>query len=259
MHVQLPEEMPDTGAEGWAMSPYAVLVQVKGGAYVNSGVRLQVDRWAYLLASMTPVYVAAVPEADLPWIASVDRLLPRGVADIETQSYEARPTSPLWDPRAFLSEAQLGAKLGSPRLRRWWRGLQPYLDDDDPFDRAHELLLYLLDLAVLSVITGPTMDVQQFYESADKVRTMVATHHPLVAALSELELAYETETSGLELGVDLAVSVPEREFVEPSGKVTSEGVAGRNNLVTVSEEMSLIQLATPTIDLFLASLNEEHG
>jgi hypothetical protein len=73
-----------------------VLVQVKGGAYVDSGVRLDVDRWEYLLASASPVYLAAVPAGKAPWIASVERLLPLGLEYAHTAIYEARPSRDTW-------------------------------------------------------------------------------------------------------------------------------------------------------------------
>ena len=253
LHVQLPEDMPDPDADGWAMSPYSVLVQVKGGTYVDGGVRLRTDRWAYLLGSMTPVYIAAVPAAKPSWIAAVDELLPLGVEYINTQSYETRPSAPRWDPAAFVSEALLGAKLGGPRLRRWWRQLQPNLGQEDPRRRGESLLLYLLDLAVLSAVSQGTMDVQDFDECAEKVRSMVETHHALSTALEEVGLVWISESAGLELALDLAVYVPEGEFVEQNGKATSEGITGHNNLIAVSEEMAALHLATPTINAFIAS------
>jgi hypothetical protein len=113
LHVHLPEWLPDPSADAWPMSPHAALVQVKGGSYVDSGVRLSVDRWDYLRAAMTPVYLAAVPQNSNSWIASVEELLPAGGSEIRTGSYEARPAHPSWDPAAFVSEAVLGAQLGS--------------------------------------------------------------------------------------------------------------------------------------------------
>jgi hypothetical protein len=257
LHVQLPEDIPDPDVDGWPMSPYSVLVQVKGGAYVDSGVRLRVDRWEYLLGSMTPVYIAAVPASKSAWIAAVEELMPRGVDYITAQSHEAKPAAPRWDPGAFVSEALLGAKLGGPRLRRWWRQLQPNLAVPDPKRRGQNLVLYLLDLAILGAVTKDAMDVQDYDEIAEKVRSMVATHHPLAGALEEVGLVGVSDRSGLELRLDLAVYVPEREFVEHSGKVTSEGIAGHNNLIAVSEEMAILHLAMPTINAFLASRKDD--
>ncbi len=254
LHVQLPEEYPDIDADQWPMSPYSVLIQVKGGAYVRSGVRLDVDRWEYLLNSMSPVYIAAVPEATTAWIASVEELLPTGVEYIATQSFEVEPVHPSWDPKAFVSGALLNAKLGSPRLRRWWRQLQPDLSHPNPRERGHALLLFLLDLAVLQAISGATMDVSDFDECAEKAREMVAGQHQLVEALKALQLAHET-SGGLEIDVDLPVYVPEGHFVEQSGRVTHDGLAGSNNLTALSGQVSLRHLATPTIESFLAGLD----
>lgn len=255
--VQLPEDIPDPDADGWPMSPYSVLVQVKGGAYVESGVRLRTDRWEYLLGSMTPVYIAAVPESKPAWIAAVDELMPLGVEYITAQSYEVKPPAPRWDPAAFVSEALLAVKLGGPRLRRWWRQLQPNLSEPNPQRRGENLLLYLLDLAVLSAVGNGTMEVQDFGECAEKVRSMVETHHPLTASLEAVELVTLSDRTGLRLNTDLAVYVPEGEFVEQSGKVTAEGITGHNNLIAVSEEMALLHLATPTIHAFLASRKDD--
>src|SRR4051794_17673553 len=102
LNVQLPERMPEDTDDEWPMSPYTVLVQVKGGAYVSSGVRLSVERWTYLLSSMAPVYLAAVPESAPNWIASVEELLPTGVTYITTATYVAAPSAPSWSPKAFV-------------------------------------------------------------------------------------------------------------------------------------------------------------
>lgn len=252
LHVQLPAYVPEEGDEGWPMTPLSVLVQVKGGAYVDSGVRLRRDRWGDLLGSMTPVYVAAVPVEPKPWIAAVEELLPLGLDEIRGGSYVARPKRESWAPGPFVSEALAGALLGSPRLRRWWRRLQPDLESERQYDRGHALLRYLLDLEVLTAISGPTMQFEDFQECEENVRIALSNEHRLVEALQRLGLVRIGDAGEVDLQhVELAAYVSEGDFVEPSGLVTEEGVSGHNNLRMIGDTVALRYLAAPAIERFL--------
>ena len=254
LHVLLPTQVPEGYEDGWPMSPLSVLVQVKGGTYVESGVRLRRDRWEYLLGSMTPVYLAAVPATGQPWIAPVEELLPLGINSVRTASFAAAPRWKSWAPRPFVADALAGAMLGSSRLRAWWRLLQP-APSEYLYDWGHELLTYLLDLEVLAAISGPMMASDEFEECAERVREIVVNEHLLAEALIKLGLAYRS-TKELELDIDLAVYVPEGDFVEQSGRVTDAGVAGHNNLRTVGDAPARY-LAAPAIERFLDEFDWE--
>jgi hypothetical protein len=259
LHVQLPDHVPDESEEGWPMSSLSALIQVKGGTYIESGVRLRRDRWEYLSGSMTPVYVAAVPEESEPWVASIEELLPLGLGSVQGDSFSAQPRQRSWAPKPFVSDALAGALLGSPRLRRWWRQLQPVLyDDDEPYDRGHELLRYLLDLEILVAIDGTTMSTATFYECEENVRALVANEHLLIEALEAAELVHRSDSGGLRLDVDLAVYVPESEFIEPSGLVTARGIEGHNNLSALGERVVLRRLTAPAIEKFLAEFDWDY-
>jgi hypothetical protein len=240
------------------MSPLSVLIQVKGGTYVESGVRLRRDRWEHLLGSMTPVYVAAVPAESEPWIASVEELLPLGLENVRAESFSAQPRQASWAAKPFVSDALASALLGSPRLRRWWRRLQPAFYDEEPYERGHELLLYLLDLEILVAIDGTTMSTEKFYECAENVRALVENEHLPIETLEAAELAYRGSTGEVSLSLDLAVYVPESEFIEPSGLVTDSGIAGHNNLAALGEKVILRRLTAPAIERFLAEFDWEY-
>jgi hypothetical protein len=258
LHVQLPDHVPDESEEGWPMSSLSVLIQVKGGTYTESGVRLRRDRWEYLSGSMTPVYVAAVPEESDPWVASVEELLPLGLESVQAQSFSALPRQRSWAAAPFVSDALAGALLGSPRLRRWWRQLQPAFYYEEPYERGHELLGYLLDLEILVAIDGTTMSTGTFYDCAEKVRALVENEHLLIEALEVAELVHRSHSGELSLAVDLAVYVPESEFIEPSGLVTPRGIEGHNNLAAVGEKVILRRLTAPAIERFLAEFEWEY-
>jgi hypothetical protein len=257
LHVQLPAYVPEEGAEGWPMSPLSVLVQVKGGTYVEPGVRLRRDRWADLLGSMTPVYIAAVPAEAVPWIAAIEELLPLGLQQIRGGSYRASPNRESWAPAPFVSEALAGALLGSPRQRGWWRRLLPDLDRGTDFDRGHALMRYLLDLEVLIAISGPTMQFEQFQECEESVRVGLANEHRLLEALQRVGLVGIGDEGEVNLHVELAAYVPEGDFVEPSGQVTDEGVSGHNNLRMIGDRVALRYLAAPSIERFLEQFDWE--
>jgi hypothetical protein len=260
LHVQLPDHLPEETEDEWPMSPHSVLVQVKGGSYVSSGIRLDVDRWQYLLSSMAPVYLAAVPSATSKWIASVEELLPHGVTYIETATYSAAPRRASWSSKGFVTDALLASKLGNPRVRRWWRSMQPQVtvdEDPDPSEfreAGYELLIYILDLAILSLITSDTMEVDDFQRCADKAEDMIVSHHRLVAALEEVRLVHDAWGGRREVAVDLLVQVPESQFLEQTGRPTPEGIEGSNFLHSLSESVSLTELALPAIDRFLESM-----
>jgi hypothetical protein len=251
LHVQLPESVPDDSDEGWPMSPLSVLIQVKGGTYVESGVRLRRDRWEYLLGSAAPVYVAAVPAESDRWIASVEELLPSGLETIRTGSFAAQPRRPSWTPKPFVADALASALLGTPRLRRWWRRLQPGFYDEEPHDRGHELLLYLLDLEILAAIDGPAMPTEAFHECAENVRALIENEHLLTEALEAAELAHRGRGGDIGLDIDLAVYVPESDFVEPSGIVTPAGIEGHNNLAALGNEVIMRRLTAAAIERFV--------
>jgi hypothetical protein len=260
LHVQLPGHVPEDEEDEWPMSPHSVLVQVKGGSYVTAGVRLDVDRWQYLLSSMVPVYVAAVPSEAPNWIASVEELLPNGVTNIETATYGAAPDRPLWSSHAFVTDALLAAKLGSPRVRRWWRSMQPevtvheYPDPIEFREAGYELLIHILDLSILSLITPEPMEVDAFQRCADKALDIVTGHHRLVAALEEVRLMYEGWGGRPEVAFDLLVQVPESQFLQQTGRPTPEGIEGGNFMHSLNESLSLTELALPAIDRFLESM-----
>lgn len=255
LHVLLPTRVPEGYEDGWPMSPLSVLIQVKGGTYVDSGVRLRRDRWEYLLGSMNPVYLAAVPKKTSPWIASVEELLPRGIEQVKTGSFSAEPKRKSWAPEPFLVDALAGAMLGNTRLRRWWRQLQPDLDRE-PYDAGIALLTYLLDLEVLAGISGPTMSFEEFQECAERVREIVVNEHTLSEALIKIGLAHRSRVKDLELSVDLEVYVLERDFVDQSGQVTTAGIDGHNNLRAAGDAPARF-LAAPAIERFLDDFDWE--
>jgi hypothetical protein len=257
LHVQLPTHVPEESDEGWQMTPLSVLVQVKGGTYVESGVRLRRDRWGDLLGSMTPVYVAAVPAEAKPWIAAVEELLPLGLEEIRGGSYRASPERESWAPAPFVSEALAGTLLGSPRQRRWWRRLQPDLDSGSAYDRGHALLRYLLDLEILIAIGGPTMQFEDFQECEENVRLVLSNEHRLLEALQRVGLVWIGEAGEVDLRIELAAYVSEGDFVEPSGQVTDEGVSGHNNLRMIGDRIALRYLAAPAVERFLEHFDWE--
>lgn len=255
LHVQLPESVRVDGDESWTMSPYTINVQVKGGAYVDPGVRLDVERWKWLLASPSPIYLAAVPESEPRWIAAVEELWPRGLPELNHASAAARPERASWDAASFVTEALLGVKLATPRMRAWWRAMQPVFGYEEQAVDGLYLLRYLLDLAVLEQISGPAMDAYDYERCASRAMELASSHHRLWSALLDLNLVRDGP-GGPECSLDLEIYVPEGDLVLADGTVTDAAFAGRNHIVSASGELALAHLALPTIEAFLASLDE---
>jgi hypothetical protein len=101
------------------------------------------------------------------------------------------------------------------------------------YDRGHALLVYLLHLEVLGMISGEMMDVEEFQDCVEGVRSVIQNHHLLVEALERLQLVRGRDP--VEIAIDLVVYAQEGEFVDQAGRVTEHGVVGHNNLVALSE------------------------
>ena len=126
IHVLLPECYPDD-AKRWPMTSRSALLQVKGGASFNAGVRLTRAMWLFYLRSPTPVYLAVAPASGEPWIQLVDRLaghldLPAAMrpehGDRRTTQLSPEAGTETWNARLFVEDARLQTAADGRRTRK---------------------------------------------------------------------------------------------------------------------------------------------
>jgi hypothetical protein len=145
IHVLLPERYPET-LESWPMSSRSALLQVKGGASFEHGVRLDVDMWRFYLRSPTPVYIAVVPRENDPWIELVDRLA--GHLDVPAALISDGPQTALlappsgaetWHAQLFAEDARIQSAADGRRTRKGlleWASGEAADEPDEAFLRT---------------------------------------------------------------------------------------------------------------------------
>jgi hypothetical protein len=166
LHAILPTEYPAENVRSWSMSDASVLVQVKGGRQVASGVSLSKERWLEYLAKAEPTFVAAIPSGD-PWIASVYELVPSGIEHFaDGERICLSPTEPSWNAESFVGEALIYAAIGTPGDRRWWQAQLPQIVEDEA-EQAEEILSRLMELAILDAGSAPRAGQEVDLSSAE--------------------------------------------------------------------------------------------
>jgi hypothetical protein len=246
LHVLLPERYPGT-AKRWAMSPRSALIQVKGGASFDDGVRLKRSMWRYYLRASTPVYLAVIPREGQPWIELVDRLVGRfdvpatpsgGDDGNRTALLSPDSGTEMWIPRLFAEDARLQAAADGRRTRRKllsWADASGDEDADDGFVRTIGELAFAL--------TGD-------YENlASRVREYVADAVPDY----EDDLMWRSDYGFTPLDDDwLPEHLSSSEFILPGGERSQEALTLKTLVEDLADEVSIS-------DLVLSSHREHFG
>ena len=225
------------------MTSQSVLVQVKGGARFNAGVRLTREMWRFYLRAPAPVYMAVVPARGDPWIELVDRLA-GGIEALEAWEGAGDAKAPerlrpeegaeSWHPRLFVEDALLQSALGTRARRRavleWegaHRGASSYLEDG--------FLRTLAELAVAE--SGTYSDVEA------RVAGYLDDLPGLVDVLEASGDIARSSFGALDLSsMDLAVQLSGSEYLEPGGDLGDDAMRLRRLLEETAGAVNVRQL-----------------